>query len=153
MKTILYFQKVAEIHRKFSIIQADFKDVIQKGILGINEKKSLDWNKTRKTTDRFDKYITELKTMRDELISIRKEVGNRGGGFFKHGNIKQKLDQSVTVEIIQSLKTEMKNFVNATKKADTRQDADPIKNYLKEYENKHLSQENKAAVQNSRNVT
>lgn len=153
MKTTLYFKQAAEIHRKFSIIQADFKDVIQKGILGIKEEKSLDWTKTRKTTDRFDKYITELKTMRDELISIRTEVGNRGGGFFKHGNIKQKLDQIVTVEIIQSLKTEMKNFVNATKKADTRQDAAPIKIYLKEYENEHLSQENKAAVQNSRNVT
>ncbi|OCH98065.1 hypothetical protein A8135_12960 [Legionella jamestowniensis] len=151
MGTTKYFKQVAQIHKKFSVVQADFNNVMQQALLGLEQRKSgdnpiPDWKLTREVIDRFDKNIQELKTMKEELSSIRAVVGGRGVSIFKHGNIKQKLDQVLSVEEIQNLKTEMKACVNALKKADTRHEYDPFGSYVKEYKEKHLSQELKQTV-------
>jgi hypothetical protein len=147
MGTPEYFKKVAELHSKFSVIEADFNNVIQTDIqiilsLKVDEKREPDWKLTREVIDRFDKNIEILKGIKSDLEQLRTTINKRGAGFFKYGSIKDKMQQVLSIESIQNLKTEMKACVNALKKADTRKEYMPFKSYLQDYQEKYPSGEN-----------
>ncbi len=144
MGTTKYFKDLAEISRKFTVIEHEFDAVIEKSLISFKERENSpestvpsdsDLKYTREVMDRFDKNIQTLKTLKTELNTLRTDAGNRGT-FFKQGNIKQKLDQILTVDKIDNLKSEMKKCTNALKKADARKDYAPLFEYLKEFERK-----------------
>ena len=104
----------------------------------INEKdNSLNKDLARRIIDDFEMKIASLKVLRDDLHNLRTEVGSRGRGFFKHGKIKAKIDQIITSETIQELRTEMKKCVRFLRDAEYRKDYDTWATYLRDYDNKY----------------
>lgn len=139
MGTTRYFKGVAEIHGKFSAIESSFKEVMARELLVLNsqENPTLDEELPRRIIDDFERKTDTLKQLREDLRGIKTEVGNRGKGFFKHGNIKNKLDQIITGQMIQDLRTEMKKCVRALRDADHRNDYKVWSGYIKEYNDKY----------------
>ncbi|VEG89792.1 hypothetical protein [Legionella spiritensis] len=59
------------------------------------------------SSSQFDESVSKLGKIRDELRLIKFNVDHRG--FFKTGNVKKKLDTIITVEEIETLKSQMKS--------------------------------------------
>jgi hypothetical protein len=134
-----HFKSVSAIHRKFSIIENYLEELMAREIeiLNTRETPTLDKELTKRIIDDLHEKTNILKNLREELGTIRAEVGSRGHGIFKHGNIKNKLDQVITSRMIQDLRTEMKECARALEKADLRGDYGVWSKYLREYNDKH----------------
>ncbi|WP_147279853.1 hypothetical protein [Legionella worsleiensis] len=139
MGTTRHFKSVAEIRGKFSAIESTFKDVMARELLILNthENPTLDKEFSMRIIDDFERKTDTLKQLREDLRGIKTEVTNRGKGFFKHGNIKNKLDQIITGQMIQELRTEMKKCVRALRDANYRNDHKVWSGYIKEYNDKY----------------
>ena len=102
MGTTKYFKSISDLHTEFIQIEKDFHTAV----LGDSHKHYDVF--ARETIMLFDSHIDSLKTLKNDLNLIRTKADNRGTRFFKHGNIKQKLTQILSVRMIDDLKKEMK---------------------------------------------
>lgn len=134
-----YFGTVAEIHRAFSATEHSFKELMAREMHFLTnvESNTLDKDLVRNIIDDFETKIASLKVLRDDLHNLRTEIGSRGWSLFKHGKIKAKIDQIITRETVQELRTEMKKCVRCLRDAEHRQDYDTWAKYIREYDNKY----------------
>ncbi len=65
------------------------------------------------TIENFQGYYKRLKEMKNELTALLTTVDNRKPSLFKHGNIKNKLNQVLSVNAIDGLKEQMKDYTKA----------------------------------------
>ena len=113
MKTTPYFHRFRLLSKQFDSTNIWFENMIKTSISTYKNQQFFsetfgDKNFVVHTIDKIDSDLKILKQLKVELITLNAEVSNRGAGFFKHGNIKQKLNHVLNVEEVNRLKVEMK---------------------------------------------
>lgn len=86
------------------------------------------------TIKRYNKYIVELKTIKEDLASLREKVNNRG--FFKTGKVKAKLDSILTVKEVKALRSEIKACVSVLFNAILAKNFMQLDEYLTDYKSR-----------------
>jgi len=139
MGTTQYFGEIADLGRQYYDIKKDYDAVLQVGfsllgsVLARMPHAKLDEDGLQDAwdiTDRFRKHVKTLKAVRGDVSRINAEVGERSGGG-KHGSLKKKLAQTLTVDQVLSLREEMKEAVCVMEKVSERDELDPYVDFLK----------------------
>ena len=70
-------------------------------------------DKLNQHVERLRSALSELKTIKHELQDLRLRVDKRGFGIFKHGGIKQRMDTTVSIRMLNDLKKDIKSCLDA----------------------------------------
>ena len=131
-----YFKQVGDIHSSFAFIERSHQEFLQGSYKhykdGSYDNYDVGSHKEANNyyIDNYDKHIKKLKKLKDDLTNLRVDIDGRSSKYFKHGNIKKKVDAILTVKEVTELTRDLKECRNALDKLVTRKDAKPWVDYL-----------------------
>jgi len=116
-------------------------------VLGIEMQNAIFYNedgtqvKLRKHMTTIQRLIPNMKVLSRDLAFLREQTDKRGFGIFKCGNVKQRMDEVVSMKMINELRDNMKSCLTAFQNVNHKFTRDelspkPIFDWLKEHNKK-----------------
>lgn len=129
VERLTYFNRAGEIHRRFCVIENALQEIMQPEVnIAYIKSRNFTLSQLYPLTDRFDGNYSKLREINKEWGELRENLGRRG--FFKSGNMKEKMDQLLTKAMITELKIKIEQFTTAMKESERHQNGTPLINYF-----------------------